>query len=118
MGILAYSFRGKTLLRKKSLMSVVMKRASSVEMTLLNGSFEVTTSLALVVTLPGQLTSLPPTAILCSSGFRFARSIGNNDAWVCGFAVGWHFVPVDEATSVGSFDFFVALEESADFVAE
>ena len=47
------TFRGKMLLRKKSLMSVVMNRAPSVEMTLLNRSFEVTTLLVLVVTSPG-----------------------------------------------------------------
>ena len=63
IGILAHSCRGRMLLRKKSLMSVVMNRAPSVEMTLLNRSFEVTTSLVLVVTSPGQSTLSPPTVI-------------------------------------------------------
>ena len=100
-------------------MSVVMNRAPSVEMTLLNRSFEVTTSLVLVVTsVTWMIHSVAACYDLHSSGFRFARAIRNNDAQVCGFAIRWHFVPVDEATSVCSFDFFVALEQTTDFIAE
>ena len=62
-GIFEHSFWGRTSLRKKSLMSVVMKWASSVEMTLLNRSFDVTTLLVLVVTSPGQSTLSPPAVI-------------------------------------------------------
>ena len=43
--------------------------------------------------------------------------IGHNNSDVGCFAIGWHFFVVNESAGVGSFVFFVALEQSPEFVA-